>query len=207
MTQRLTPEQLGQIVAEVEQMQQRKEAELDAQQVKEILQELNLPPELLDEAIIQLRRRQALEVQQKRNRWMIGGIIATLVIVGTGTLFFIQQHNSVIDRVQAEQDRITLVQDDGSTLKTIPRQPSREIYYRVTLKDTPVGQKLNLSCNWIDQNGEIVKQNRYQTREIKTPVWNTYCRYTIGASAAPGNWKVQMFLEGRELSDETFTVQ
>lgn len=68
MTQRLTQEQLSQIVTEVEGLQVRREAELDQQQIREILQELNLPPELLDEALIQLNRRQALEVQQRRNR-------------------------------------------------------------------------------------------------------------------------------------------
>lgn len=66
---------------------------------------------------------------------------------------------------------------------------------------------LNLSCNWTDPNGQIVKQNRYQTKEIKTSVWNTYCRYNISSVAPVGSWKVQMFFEARLLDDETFEVK
>ncbi|QKQ75695.1 DUF3859 domain-containing protein [Nostoc sp. TCL240-02] len=207
MTQRLTQEQLAQIVTEVEGLQVRREAELDQQQVREILQELNLPPELLDEALIQLNRRQALEVQQRRNRWITSGVVAVLVILSASTIFFIQQHNSELSRVSAQQDRITLVSNTGGDLKTISRQTNPEIFYRVTLKDAPSGQKLALSCNWIDPSGQIVKQNSYQTREINKSVWDTQCRYTINSAATVGNWKVQMLLEGRQISDETFEVK
>ncbi|MEH2201835.1 DUF3859 domain-containing protein [Nostoc sp.] len=207
MTQRLTQEQLSQIVTEVEGLQVRREAELDQQQVREILQELNLPPELLDEALIQLNRRQALEVQQRRNRWIASGVVALLIILSASTIFFIGQQNSVLSRVSAQQDRITLVQNTGGDLKTISRQTNPEVFYRVTLKDAPLGKKLALSCNWIDPSGQIVKQNKYQTREINTSVWDTQCRYTINQAATIGNWQVQMFVEGRQISDETFEVK
>ncbi|BAY08298.1 DUF3859 domain-containing protein [Calothrix sp. NIES-2098] len=206
MTERLNQEQLSQIITEVQGLQIRQEAELDKQQIREILQELNLPPELLDEAIIQLRRRQALKVQQRRNRWIISGVVAAFVVAIASTVFFIQQNNSLISRVSTQQDRITLVADSGN-LNTISRQDSQEVFYRVTLKDAPVGKKLSLSCNWIDPNGQIVKQNRYQTREINTSIWDTHCRYTIGATAPVGNWQVQMFLEGRQISDQRFEVK
>jgi len=207
MTQRLTQEQLAQIVTEVGGLQVRRDAELDQQQVREILQELNLPPELLGEALIQLNRRQALEVQQRRNRWIASGVVAVVLVVIASTIFFIQQQNSVLSRVSAQQDRITLAQNSGDDLKTISRQTNPEVSYRVTLKDAPVGKKLALSCNWIDPSGQIVKQNSYQTREINTSVWDTQCGYTINPAATVGNWKVQMFLEGRQISDETFEVK
>ncbi|MEH2347527.1 MAG: DUF3859 domain-containing protein [Nostoc sp.] len=207
MTQRLTQEQLSQIVTEVESLQVRREAELDQQQVREILQELNLPPELLDEALIQLNRRQALEVQQRRNRWIASGVVALLIILSASTIFFIRQQNSALSRVSAQQDRIALVQNTDGDLKTISRQTNPEVFYHVTLKDAPLGKKLALSCNWIDPSGQIVKQNKYQTREINTSVWDTQCRYTINPAATVGNWQVQMFLEGRQISDETFEVK
>ncbi|MGB3420835.1 hypothetical protein [Dolichospermum sp. FACHB-1091] len=68
MNQSLNQEQLNQIIAEVQTVQLRQEAELDHQQVREILQDLNLPPELLDEALIQIRRKQALQVQERRHK-------------------------------------------------------------------------------------------------------------------------------------------
>jgi hypothetical protein len=118
-----------------------------------------------------------------------------------------QQQNSALSRVSAQQDHITLTQDSSGDLKTISRQTNPEVFYRVTLKDAPLGKKLALSCNWIDPSGQIVKQNSYQTREINTSVWDTQCRYTIKSDATVGNWNVQMFLEGRQISDETFEVK
>lgn len=207
MNQRLTTEQLTQIVAEVGNLQTRKEAEIEPEQVKQILQELGLPPDLLDEALVQVQRRQVLKVQQKRNRTIAIGVIAAIAIAIIGTLFTIQQHNSTLERVSTQRNRITLTQDDGSELRNISRQNSPEVFYRVTLKNTPVGQKLDLTCNWIDPNGQIVKQNRYQTREIDKSIWDTQCRYIIGSASTPGKWKAQIFLQGRQLSETEFEVK
>ncbi|AFZ57393.1 DUF3859 domain-containing protein [Anabaena cylindrica FACHB-243] len=205
MNQRLTQEQLNKIIAEVQGLQLRREAELDQQQVREILQDLNLAPELLDEALIQLRRRQALEVQQRRNKLIISGVVAVVIAIIASTIFFNQQQTSLLTNVSAQQDRITLA--DNANLQTISRQTNPEVFYRVALKDAPIGKKLSLACNWIDPSGLIVKQNKYQTREVKTSPWDTYCRYTINSAAPVGDWKVEMFLEGRKISDETFAVQ
>lgn len=135
------------------------------------------------------------------------GVVAVVVVVIASTIFFMQQQTSTLSRVSAQQGRITLVQNGGGDLKTVSRQTNPEVSYRVTLKDAPLGKKLALSCHWIDPSGQIVKQNNYQTREINTSVWDTQCRYTINPAATVGNWKVQMFLEGRQISDETFEVK
>ena len=206
MNQRLTQEQLNQIIAEVQGLQLRQEAELDQQQVKEILQDLNLPPELLDEALIQVRRKQALEVQQRRNKLITFGVVAAVIIGIGSTVFFNQQQGSLLANVSAQQDKITL-ESNNENLKNISRQTNSELFYRVTLKNAPIGKKLALSCNWIDPTGQIVKQNNYQTREVKTSIWDTFCRYSINSNAPVGNWKVEMFLEGRKISEETFMVQ
>ncbi|MEY3334170.1 MAG: DUF3859 domain-containing protein [Cuspidothrix sp.] len=205
MNQRLTQEQLNQIIAEVQGLQLRQEVEFDQQQIQEILQELNLPPELLDEAVIQLRRRQALEVEQRRNKMIIAGVFATVIIAMGGFFFVNQQQSSLVANVSVQQDKITLA--DNRTLPIIDRQSNPELFYRITLKDAPIGKKLSLTCNWIDPSGQIVKQNNYQTREIKTSIWDTYCRYTINSTANVGNWKVETLLEGRKISEETFIVK
>jgi hypothetical protein len=206
MNQPLNQEQLNQIIAEVQGLQLRQEAELNQQQVKEILQDLNLPPELLDEALIQVRRKQALQVQERRHK-LIGLGVAAAVIMAIGlTVFFHQQKSSLLANVSAQQDKITL-KSNNENLKNISRQANSELVYRVTLKDAPIGKKLNFSCDWIDPNGQVVKQNNYQTREIKTSVWDTFCRYSINPTTPVGNWQVQMLLEGRKISEATFVVQ
>ena len=207
MENRLTQTQLKQIVAEVERLSNLREAELSSEEVTQILQELSLPPELLNEALIQLQRREALAQQQRRNRWIVGGLAAAAVGAIAITGFYIQQNGQAIDRVSIQQNRITSVQDDGGNLTVISRKKNPEIFYRVTLKDAPIGKKLSLSCDWIDPSGQIVKQNRYQTREIDKPIWNTQCRYQIGNAAATGNWQVKMFLENRAIGSTSFQVK
>jgi len=207
MENRLTQTQLTQIVAEVERLSNLRQSELDSEEVKNILQELSLPPELLNEALIQLQRREALAQQQRRNRWIAAGLAAAAAGAIALTGFYIQQNRQAIDRVSIQQNRITSVQDDGGNLTVISRKNNPEIFYRTTLKDAPIGQKLSLSCDWIDPSGQVVKQNRYQTREIDKPIWNTHCRYQIGTAAATGNWQVKMFLENRAIGSASFEVK
>jgi len=207
MENRLTQTQLTQIVAEVERLSNLRQSELDSEEVKEILQELRLPPELLNEALIQLQRREALAQQQRRNRWIAAGLAAAAAAAIALTGFYIQQNRQAIDRVSIQQNRITSVQDDGGNLTVISRKNNPEIFYRTTLKDAPIGKKLSLSCDWIDPSGQVVKQNRYQTREIDKPIWNTQCRYQIGTAAATGNWQVKMLVESRAIGSASFEVK
>jgi hypothetical protein len=206
MEQRLTETQLQQVVAEVQQLSLRHDAELDTAQVREILQELNLPPEFLEDAMVQLHRREALKVQQRRNRWIGGGVVVAIALLLIGMTVVTQKQQQMLSNVTVQRDRITLAQDDGGNLGTISRQANNEVFYRVTLNNAPVGEKLALSCRWSDPRGQIVHQNRYQTKEITAPVWNTVCRHNIGAAAPIGTWKVQAFVEDRFLSDATFDV-
>lgn len=207
MENRLTQTQLTQIVAEVQRLSNLREAELNSAEVTQILQELGLPPELLDEALIQLQRREALAQQERRNRWIAGGLAAAAVGAIAITGFFIQQSRQAIDRISVQQNRITSVQDDGGNLTVVSRQNNPEIFYRVTLKDAPIGKKLSISCDWIDPSGQVVKQNSYQTREIDKSIWNTQCRYKIGTAATPGKWQVKMFVENRAIGSTSFQVK
>ncbi|MBW4417725.1 MAG: DUF3859 domain-containing protein [Myxacorys californica WJT36-NPBG1] len=204
--QKLTQEQLTQIVAEAQRISNKRQDELDADEVRQILQELNLPLELLEESLMQVRRQQSLQVEQRRNRWIVGGVVATIIVAITSILYFLNHQQQTLNRVSVERDRITL-QVDGSDVQTVSRQSNPDLYYRVVLKDAPIGQKLSLSCEWIDPNQQIVKQNRYETQEIRTALWNTYCHYPIGTTAIPGTWTVRMRLNDRPISDASFMVQ
>ncbi len=207
MEERLTPTQLSQIVAEVQQLSERQQDELEAEQVREILRELNLAPEFLEDAMIQIRRREALAAQKQRNRWLLGGVAALITCVLVAGALTLRQRQQTLGRITAQQDRITLQQDDGGNLGTVVRQDNTELFYRVTLSDAPVGQQLSLSCHWSDPSGQIVRQNSYQTKKITTPVWNTFCRHTVGEDAATGPWTVEAFLGDRQLSEATFNVK
>lgn len=215
MEKRLTQAQLDQIIAEIQELSQRQSNELSIEEVKVILADLNMSPDLLEEALVQLRRRDVLRSRQQRNIGLIAAIAGISAILLFGFIFFSQRQQQILTRVVSQSDRLTFTQDDGGNLTTISRSDAGELYYRVTLNNAPVGQKLSLSCNWIAPNGEIVHQNNYQTKRINTPVWNTYCRHTIGSNSPSGIWKVQAFLgdpkdlaqRARLLSESNFTVR
>ncbi|XHX77140.1 MAG: DUF3859 domain-containing protein [Stenomitos frigidus ULC029] len=207
MENRLTPQQLTKLVGEVERLSQRQQDELDRNQVQDILRELNLSPELLDEAMIQLQRKEALVIQQRRQRWIIGGAIASLVVAIAAVTGFMQQQNQALARVAVQQSCIGLAQNQCGLPTALTRQRSPEVFYNVTLKDAPVGKKLSLTCDWLSPGGQVVKQNRYETRQIDTPIWDTRCRYQLDPTAPTGNWQVRLSLNGRELSNNQFGVQ
>jgi hypothetical protein len=207
MIEKFTQEQLTQIVAEIDRLSRQQEAELDREQVKDILQQLNLSPDLLDDAIVQVQRRQALLRQQRRNRWIGLGLAITLIGVIILVPFFRQNQQQKFANIAVYSSRLTFSQDNNDNLKQVNRYPGSEIFYRLTLQNAPVGSNLSLSCNWIDPTGQIAHQNRYQTQTIDKEVWNTHCRYTIGTAAMAGQWQVEMKLGDKILSRNTFEVK
>ena len=206
MEDRLTQTQLAQIVAEVERLSQGRAEELNRQQVKEILQELNLPADLLDDALLQLQRREVLARQEKRNRLIIAGVVVALMAAIATTTILSQRHQQAIARVSAIASRVTVGQDNSSNPVAIDPTTNPQVFYRVTLEDAPVGSRLSLGCDWIDPRGQVVHQSRYQTREIDRQVWNTYCYYSLNRNAALGRWEVRMMLAGRSLVSQRFVV-
>ncbi len=207
MTDRLTESQLSQVIAEVQKLSDRRDQELDRSEIQKVLTELNLPPEMLDEAMVQIQRRQALKTQKRQFRWLIGGA-AAIVIASIGGIVFLQfQGQQKLDRITAQQSRMALTRDDTSDRRSIGRQDAPEIYYRVTLKDAPIGEKLSLSCDWMSPSNQIVHQSRYDTKEIKTSDWNTTCRLPINRDTPTGTWKVRMVLGTRSIADTSFEVK
>lgn len=205
MEPKLSEEQLRQVVAEVSRMTDRQSKTFDREQVQQILEELQLPPELLDEALLRVNYREAMTRQHRGDRRLLiglGGVALTVLVVG---LVWFQAQRSGLDQVVSVQDRITLAQDAGA-LTVVDRQLGGELFYRVTLNEAPVGDRLALSCDWINPNGRIVRQNRYETQKITSPVWNTYCRHDL-AAMEPGRWVVQMSLGGRVLDRAEFVVR
>jgi len=207
MQTRLTQAQLAQVIAEIDKLSQQRELELTPEQVREILRELNLPDELLEDAIAQMHRREALEQQQRRNRWI--AIASTAVVISAiaiGILFGQnrQQQNA---QVVATEDRISLSQKGGDSLTQVNGQINLRIYYQVTLKNAPIGHQLSLQCDWTNPSGQIVHQSKYTTRTIDTAIWNTYCFYDLGSASPAGNWEVRMSLDGRTIGTEPFVVK
>ena len=207
MQQRLTPEQVSQIVAEVERLSQRRQSEIEVEELQQILRELNLPDDLLDEAVMQVYRKQALDNQKNRNRWIIGGITA-VVLGAVGTTFFMQkQQQQALARINVYDSRVGFGRNDSASLEEIDRRKNPEVFYNVTLQDAPLGKQVQLGCNWVDPDREIAHQNSWKTKTISKEVWNTHCRYTFKESLPPGNWLVQMTLDDEVITSNKFIVK
>ena len=207
MENRLTQTQLAQVIAEIDKLSQQRDLELAPDQVREILRELNLPDELLEDAIAQMHRREALEKEQRRNKWI--AIASTAVVISAIAIgiVFGQNQRQKIAGVASTEDRISLSKKGGNSLSQVNRQINPRIYYQVTLKNAPIGSQLALQCDWVNPNGQIVHQNRFKTRTVETAVWNTNCFYDLGSAAQPGNWEVRMSLDGRAIGSEPFAVK
>lgn len=222
MSNQLTESQVARVVAEVSRQAQLRELDergrLDREQVVQILEELKLPVELLDPAMRELERREAeareqaryekaLAAARRRRLWIIGsGVAALLVIILLVGVFVQRQRRAFADIAAVEPGRVTRTMDDGGNLGTVARDGS-ELFYRVTLGRVPIAENLSLRCNWIDPTGRVVKQNSWETRTTDKAVWPTSCRYTLGAAAQPGTWRVEMLLDDRVLSRTDFRVE
>ncbi|MGF1673961.1 MAG: DUF3859 domain-containing protein [Rivularia sp. (in: cyanobacteria)] len=207
MEKRLTEKQVSQIVAEVERLSQRRQSEIEVEELQQILQELNLPDDLLDEAVMQVYRKQALDKQKKRNRWIIGGVLAVALSAIATTFFVQQQHNSALERIAVYDSRVGLRQNDSASVEEINRQNTPSVFYNVTLQDAPVGKELELGCNWLDPSRQIAHQSNWKTKTISKEVWNTHCRYQFNDNVPTGNWIVQMTLGDEVIISKNFVVK
>jgi hypothetical protein len=207
MERQLTPDQIKLVIAEVQELDLASRQEMTAAEVREILHELNLPGELLEDAMVQIDRRQALAAQKRRQRWILGGAIG--VIIACATLYGIATFNQqqALNKITVQTSRIALSLQDRSNPTEIDRQTNSKVFYQLTLDQAPIGQSLSLSCNWIDPNGQIAHQNKFQTKTIATSVWQTHCQQAIGLDTVPGNWQVQAFLGTRTLGSSKFTLR
>ncbi|GEM_PF-298611 len=214
MGEQMTQDQIGKVVAELTRLDQEREdrerERLDREQVAEVLKELNLPVELLDDAMEQLRRREAMEIAErkarKKKRRIITAIITAVMAVILLVSISMWRHSAAMSRITAGQARITRATDDGGSLQTVTRD-GQEVFYRVIIRDAPVGESLTLTANWIDPNGNLFRQNRFETKTIDKSAWPTFARLQLGQAALKGTWKVELLVGDRLLSATSFEVE
>ncbi len=207
MKSQLSEKQWSQVVAEVTRLAQEREDEQSRREITaQVLQELQLPTDLIDDALQQVQYRAALAKQRRQRIGMsIAGVVLLLVIV-MSLWTWSAQHSASFARITAETGRVTKTVESGETLSAITRD-GQDVFYRVTLREVPLGEQLDLSCNWIDPTGKIFHQSRWETRDTNKAVWETQCRCRIGTDAPQGNWKVEMKLGERTLSSKEFKVE
>jgi hypothetical protein len=144
----------------------------------------------------------------ENKRWPIVRIVSTVIAIGAiGMAYFWIQHQQQLDQVVIQSSRIVLSASDQGDQRVISRQGNPEIVYRALLKAAPIGKKLQLTCDWLDPNQQLVRQNHYETLNITTPDWDTHCRYQLNSNSSLGNWTVQIKLGDRILGAAKFEVK
>lgn len=207
MKSQLTEKQWNEVVAEVTRLAQAREDDTTQREITaQVLQELNLPTDLIDDAVRQVQYREALAKQRRQRIWLGAAGLVLLLVLALSLWSWISSRTAAFDRIQSEAGRVTRTQDHGDTLSTVSPD-GQDVVFRTKLRDVPLGEKLNLSCDWIDPTGKIFHQSRWETRDTNKAVWETHCRCQLGPSAPKGNWKVEMKLGERVLTATEFKVE
>ncbi|MER3435043.1 MAG: DUF3859 domain-containing protein [Leptolyngbya sp. ERB_1_1] len=202
----LTQAQFAQIAAEVDRLSQQDDVELDDEQVQQILQNLDLPDDLLEDAIAQLHQRRSRIQEQQRHRIVISTIAIMIFGLLTTMAVVYQKQQNRIAQIAAIQDSLTS-QKSAKPVTQFDRQKDSQIFYRVTLKNVPINDRLMIRCRWSDSTNQIVHQSRNQTQEITRSPWTTACSTPLTAQSQAGTWSVKMSVEERPISDQTFIVK
>jgi heat shock protein HtpX len=136
------------------------------------------------------------KLQPLRRYWVP---IALSLLLGSVTVgaVHLQQEQAGLAGISVVQHRLTRSENGRETLTVIDPQETPQIFYSVKLDGAPLGQRLALTCDWVNPSHQVVRHNRYQTRRIDHAVWNTWCRYQFPADAAAGTWEVRMSLDDR----------
>ncbi|MFO0015254.1 MAG: hypothetical protein ACK52U_01695 [Synechococcaceae cyanobacterium] len=203
MTTTIRAQDLERIVAEVDRLSQQN---LSSDDVKQILVELNLSPDLLDQAIEELQRRDAGLQQQRRRRIRVISLLVVAGLIAVAAVHHILDQRAALSRLRAQSQRITSEPDAGE-IKVVSLRSRPELVFRVTLAEAPVGRRVPLACDWLAPTGEIVKQNRFETRVITTSIWSSHCRLKFNSSLTPGSWSVRMRQGERVISKQQFDVR
>ncbi|MGG6264936.1 hypothetical protein ACQ4M3_02575 [Leptolyngbya sp. AN03gr2] len=200
----LTEAQLDQIVAELDRLQD--DSEFDDHQIKEILQTLDLPNDLLEAAIAQVHHRRLLFQKQQRKKIVLSTIAIMIAGLTTTIAVVHQKRENQLNRIGAIQHIVTL-ESSAKPVTQFDRQKDQQIFYRVTLKNAPINNRLRISCRWSNSTGQIVHQSRYQTEEISRSPWVVTCNAPLTPQSQAGKWNVKMSVEERSISDRSFTVK
>lgn len=207
MKSQLTEKQWSDVVAEVTRLAQAREHEQTQREITaQVLQELQLPTDLIDEAMRQVQYQEALAKQRKQRVWLgVAGLTLLLILI-VSFWAWSSARSATFARINAEAGRVTRAIDQGENLATV-MPDGQEVFYRVKLREVPLGEKLTLSCDWFDPTGKLFRQSQWDTRNTNKSVWETHCRCQLDPNAPKGNWNVKMKLGERVLATSDFKVE
>jgi hypothetical protein len=202
---KIDAKQLGEIVAETTRMQERDAAELDPEQARQVLRELELPADRLEEARAAVMVRRVHEREQKQRVRL--AFAAALLVLALGAVLGWRAHARSQASAAVTTTLAIVARDLEPVASAVPRSSEPELTFDAVLAHVPRGAPLDMSCDWLGPSGELRYQNHWQTKEIDKDVWPTHCRRRFGPADPAGAWSVQMKLGDRVLATGKFELE
>ncbi len=144
------------------------------------------------------------EAPRRRYGWF--WLLLVLGVAG-GIGYYVWNRDTSFPDVTADSGRLTTEADEKETLTVVDRRTGPEVWFRVVLRNAPVGAVLPLKVEWIDPSGKVYHRNRYETKPVALSDWPTHARCRIRADAPAGPWRVELSLQGRLLHQQSFEVR
>lgn len=193
------------LVEEVSKLDNERRAQLDKTEVAKILNELSLPSDLLDEALLRLQRQKS----ERRTLKLILGAAITTALLGALLAFFVLSSSNAVQQSYANvtaTDAFFSQNAEGSV--PVPEvSTGQTVYAQVTLHNVPVNSKLPMHAKWYKPDGSILKESSWSTRETTSQNWNTHAKCVIPPDAPAGKWMVEFSLGGRSVISKIFVVK
>ena len=111
-----------------------------------------------------------------------------------------------INRMTANNARLSTTASGEHSIDSVKLGVHETVYLHVTLNGAPIGRRLDLHCEWIEDNGSVVAVVDYDTSRINKSLWPTHCRHRFPFNATTGRWLVSLSLGERELASLPFNV-
>jgi hypothetical protein len=187
--QRLTDEELQDVVEEIAKDEAHAGTGVSFDQAREALRELDLPAEKLDDAALKVRQRREAEALEKREkkRMLLAGaaVLAVLVSAGVG----------VTRWKSAEAGKIAAMTATDPVLTEEPGQ----LRLSAKLMSAPKGESVPMTCAWTGADGTLLHENAWQTKPISHDAWETHCVLPT----PPAHVKVAMKAHGRVVAESS----
>jgi hypothetical protein len=136
---------------------------------------------------------------------VLGTLVVTALLTTAGVGALLWGRERLVRRGVSVEESWLSTGLDGAPAEAFRSGPG-EMYFHARLDGVPLGERVEIECEWLDPQGVTRRHNQYQTRVVDVVPWTTHCRCSLGDAPA-GRWRVRMTLEGRELSAAAFRVE
>jgi hypothetical protein len=205
MQEKLSEKEVVRLVAEVSKLDEEKRQSLDRDQVAEILREMDLPEEHLDEAMVRLRESKFKEKEQRRTAGLLVAVV-TVAVIGIGAIMFQNTtYNAGVANITANSAHLSAQSATAAEIADVTAG-SGTTFASVTLQNVPQGMRVPMRAKWIQPDGTIYHENRWQTKPADTATWTTHAKANIGVGAPKGQWTVEFIVGDRTVTTKKFVV-